>query len=111
MGFPTLNSKIVDMVQSKALIISNSVSSYGITLPGSGFFLIYATSSNITRCWMAIVITYSGGAVYVLEVAKGNGVTLTAGTNVLNVATTTGGSATINVFSNSVEKLDDVGVQ
>ena len=105
----TLNTKIASQVASKSITVGTT-SSYGITLPGSGAFMIYATSSNILRCWMAIVVTYSAGATYVLEVAKGTGVTLTAGTNLLTVSTTTSGSATVNVFSNSAAKLDEVGL-
>ena len=105
----TLNTKITNLVASKSITVGTT-SSYGITLPGSGSFMMYGTSSSIARCWMAIVITYSAGAVYVLEVAKGTGVTLTAGTNLLTVTTSTSGSATVNVFSNSAAKLDEVGL-
>lgn len=97
------------MVGSKSLSVSGTTS-YDINLPSTGFFLIYATSSSIARCWAAIVITYSGGAAYILEIAKGSGVTLTAGTNAITVTTTSTGAAAVNVFSHNADKLSDVSV-
>ena len=72
-------------------------SSFNLSIKNSARYLVIGTSSATARCFASIVISYSSGAVYTLDLKLGSDVTLNTSTN-NRLQINTGSSTTMNVM-------------
>ena len=106
--FVAQNNKTSSVIPSKVINTPESTS-HTLNIPNPARYVITATTSNINRCFSIIIITYSTGAMFILEMCKGNDVTFNTSTpGKLIINTGSNGGYSFLIQTSSWSALDGV---